>query len=292
MPSPLTASRIAAQGTCRSYDAREDNPYGYPPSIAPGVVFSLLFGFSMLWHAWHAYRTRTPWLWVFFVGGLGEVIGWVARSVATGCSYSVPLFQMQLAALIISPNFITAGIYIVLSRLIPFVGTDKSPLKPKFYLYIFIAVDIVSLGVQAAGGGMAAIGFAKGTNTKTGTDIMVAGIIFQLVSIIVFEVLFCLVTFKALPQIKASRTLSLLCGATTISVACILVRSIYRTIELLQGWRGYLITRERYFIALDGAMILVALLVYNLLNPGELLRKAEEEKMVEHTPGGRSDDEK
>lgn len=102
MPSPpLTESRVAAEGTCRSYDAREDNPYGYLPSIAPGVVFSLLFGFSMLWHAYQAYRTRTPWLWVLSVGGLGEVIGWVARSVATGCSYSVPLFQMQLATLII-----------------------------------------------------------------------------------------------------------------------------------------------------------------------------------------------
>ncbi|KAL9040678.1 MAG: hypothetical protein Q9180_001763 [Flavoplaca navasiana] len=121
---------------------------------------------------------------------------------------------------------------------------------------------------------------------------MVAGIIFQMVSIVVFELLFCLVTFKALPQIKASRALSLLCGPTTVSVAAILVRSVYRTIELLQGWRGYLITRERYFIALDGAMILGALVVYNLLNPGELLRKVGQEEVKNLTPGGRSDEEK
>ncbi|KAI4101561.1 MAG: hypothetical protein L6R37_004887 [Teloschistes peruensis] len=199
---------------------------------------------------------------------------------------------MQLATLIISPTFITAGIYIVLARVIPYIGIDKSPLKPKFYLYIFIAVDIVSLGIQAAGGGKAAVAFAKGTDTKIGTDIMVAGIIFQMVSIIVFELLFCLVTLKALPQIKASRSLSLLCGATTISVACVLVRSVYRTIELLQGWRGYLITTERYFIALDGTMILIALLVYNVLNPGELLRKAEKEKVVQATLRGHAEEEK
>ncbi|KAL8995315.1 MAG: hypothetical protein Q9169_004919 [Polycauliona sp. 2 TL-2023] len=292
MSSPLTDSRVAAEGTCRGYDAREENPYGYLPSLAPGIAFSVLFGFSMLWHAYQAFRTRTPWLWVLVVGGLGEVIGWVTRSIANGCSYSVPLFQMQLSALIISPTFITAGIYIVLARIIPYVGTDKSPLKPKFYLYIFICVDVVSLGVQAAGGGLAAKAFAKGTDTKIGTNIMVAGIIFQMVSIIVFEVLFCLVTFKALPQIKASRSLSLLCGATTISVAAILVRSVYRTIELLQGWRGELITEENYFIALDGTMIVVALLVYNILNPGELLHKAEQEKVVESTLSGRLDVEK
>lgn len=113
-----------------------------------------------------------------------------------------------------------------------------------------------------------------------------------MVSIVVFELLFCLVTFKTLPQIKASRSLSLLCGATTVSVAAVLVRSVYRTMELLQGWRGFLITRECYFIALDGAMILVALVVYNLLNPGELLLKVEQEEAKNLTPGGRSDAEK
>lgn len=121
---------------------------------------------------------------------------------------------------------------------------------------------------------------------------MVAGIIFQMVSILVFELLFCIVTFRALPQIRASKPLSLLSGATTISVACILIRSVYRTIELLQGWRGYLITRERYFIALDGAMILVSLLVYNLLNPAELLRKADHEKVLEVEDGTHSNNEK
>lgn len=140
-------------------------------------------------------------------------------------------------------------------------------------------MDIISLAVQAAGGGKAAAGFSKGTDTSVGTNIMVAGIIFQLVAIIVFELLFSLVVLKARQQILASRPLSLLCGATTFSVAAILVRSVYRTIELLQGWRGNLITVERYFIALDAAMILVALFIFNVLNPGELLRKADQEKV-------------
>ena len=193
---------------------------------------------------------------------------------------------------VVAPNFITAGIYVILSRIIPLVGTEKSPIRPRTYLYLFIAIDIVSLAIQAAGGGKAAAGFSKGTDTSVGTNIMVAGIIFQLVSIVVFEVLFCIVTFRALPRIRASKPLSLLCGVTTISVACILVRSVYRTIELLQGWRGYLITEERYFIALDGTMILVSLLVYNLLNPGELLRKAEHVKVPEDARTTYSNDDK
>lgn len=101
MPSQFAQSRILAEGTCRGYDPREDTPYGYLPSVAPGVVFSLLFGFTMTWHAYQAFRTRTGWLSVFAVGALGELIGWIARAVATGCSYSVPVFEVQLSSLII-----------------------------------------------------------------------------------------------------------------------------------------------------------------------------------------------
>jgi len=53
-----------------------------------------------------------------------------------------------------------------------------------------------------------------------------------------------------------------------LSVVLIVIRSIYRTIELLQGWTGYLITTERYFIVLDGAMMVGAVGVFNIARPG------------------------
>jgi hypothetical protein len=56
-----------------------------------------------------------------------------------------------------------------------------------------------------------------------------------------------------------------------LSIVCIYIRSIYRTIELSQGWSGYLITHESYFIALDGAMMIFSVAVFNVLHPGWLL---------------------
>lgn len=47
----------------------------------------------------------------------------------------------------------------------------------------------------------------------------------------------------------------------------IYVRSIYRTIELLQGWTGFLITHEVYFVVLDGAMMVLAVGIFNLFHP-------------------------
>lgn len=111
-------------------------------------------------------------------------------------------------------------------------------------------------------------------NTAPGTHIMVAGIVFQLFSITIFVI--CAADFirrtmrrRLLQQLTGS-VIPLL-GAMVLSVLCIYVRSIYRTIELLQGWKGFLITHEKYFIALDGAMMVVAVAVFNLLHPGWLL---------------------
>lgn len=103
---------------------------------------------------------------------------------------------------------------------------------------------------------------------------MVAGIVFQLFSITIF--VFCAADFirrtmrrRLLQQLTGS-VIPLL-GAMVLSVLCIYVRSIYRTIELSQGWSGFLITHEKYFIALDGAMMVVAVAVFNVLHPGWLL---------------------
>lgn len=71
-----------------------------------------------------------------------------------------------------------------------------------------------------------------------------------------------------------------------LSVLCVYVRSIYRTVELLQGWKGFLITRERYFVALDGAMMVVAVAVFNVLHPGWLLLGKEKTERMKRDVSG------
>ncbi|KAJ5107714.1 RTA1-domain-containing protein [Penicillium angulare] len=56
-----------------------------------------------------------------------------------------------------------------------------------------------------------------------------------------------------------------------LSIVCIYIRSIYRTIELAQGWSGYLIAHEVYFIGLDGVMMIIAVQILNIFHPGWLL---------------------
>ena len=50
------------------------------------------------------------------------------------------------------------------------------------------------------------------------------------------------------------------------------VRSVYRTIELVDGWNGRIIKNELYFNIMDGAMIVAAMFCLNELHPGRLLK--------------------
>jgi len=177
---------------------------------------------------------------------------------------------MQITTLIIAPTFFSAVAYIILGHLIRLLGRSSSLISPMAYLYVFCSGDLVSLITQAVGGGKASIAQHSGSNTKPGTDIMVAGIVFQMATIVLF--VFFLVDFLHRTRPMAfSKGVRLVILAMVISVTAIFIRSIYRTAELSQGWTGYLITHEGYFLALDAAIMAIAVGVYNIIDPAVLL---------------------
>ncbi|CEJ56218.1 hypothetical protein PMG11_02435 [Penicillium brasilianum] len=249
--------------------------YGYVPTLGAGIAYCTLFGISMLLHTAQFCWKRTWWCSVFSIGCLVEVIGWAGRTWSSKCPYNSTAFLMQISTLIIAPTFFTAGIYVLLGRFIQILGRESSILTPSLYLWIFCTCDILSLVIQAIGGGMASSEADKvNGDTATGTHIMVAGIIFQLFSITIFVFFaadFILRTLRNKLLQSLTGSIVPLLGAMIFSVLCIYVRSIYRTIELLQGWDGFLITHEKYFIALDGAMMVAAVVVFNVIHPGWLL---------------------
>ena len=151
------------------------------------------------------------------------------------------------------------------------LGPKSSPLSPKRYLLIFSTCDLISIVIQAIGGGSASAQDNKvNGDTKPGTNIMIGGILFQMASITVFGALFSYILFRA-RNVRLSKGLRLTIAATAFAVVLIYVRSVYRTLELLQGWKGFLITNERYFITFDGSMMAAAVIVFNIINPAWFL---------------------
>lgn len=73
MATPL---QLELQNHCRAYDPTLDVDinYGYVPSLAAGIVFSTLFGLSMIAHTVQFIWTRWWWCSVFSIGALGKLV--------------------------------------------------------------------------------------------------------------------------------------------------------------------------------------------------------------------------
>jgi len=119
------------------------------------------------------------------VGLILEIGGYAARIAMHDDPFDFNTFVIQLVCLTIGPAFMTASIYLSLSRLIVIYGAHIAPFAPKTYTYTFVACDVVSLILQATGGGLAASANTK-ADQDTGVDVMIAGLVFQVVSIALF----------------------------------------------------------------------------------------------------------
>ncbi|KAI4253955.1 MAG: hypothetical protein LQ352_003378 [Teloschistes flavicans] len=253
---------------CIAYDPLVEPTYGYVPSLAAGVVFVVVFFLIFVAHCVQTAIKRQWWYSLIALGALGELLGWIARIWASRCPYNSTAFSMQISVLIIAPCFFSAAIYYILGQLIKLWGTQHSPISARLYLIIFAGFDLLSIIIQAIGGGTASKASAAEPpkSTLLGTHLMMAGIIIQLVSMCVFAILFLWVIWRA-RAVRRDSKISFLLMATTFSAACIIIRNFYRAVELSQGWRGYLITHEVYFDVLDGMLMVLASVAFNIVHP-------------------------
>jgi hypothetical protein len=209
---------------------------------------------------------------------LGEVVGYAGRLIMYNNPFDETGFQMQICCLIISPAFISAGIYLTLKHIVINFGESWSRLPPVWYTRIFITGDILSLVLQGAGGGIAATADAGSDLLDIGTNLMVAGVVLQVVILSCFGILlaeYTIRTYNRRDQLSAgAMTLfhktSFRCFifAVIIGFFGIYIRCVYRIPELTGGWRSELMRDETDFIVLEGAMIVLSVLVLTVFHPG------------------------
>lgn len=197
--------------------------------------------------------------------------------------------------LTIAPAFISAAIYVSLARIIGVYTTGASRIKQRTSSLIFVAFDVVSLLLQAAGG---AITTSNDDSTvQAGINIMIAGLASQVASLTLYLAV-CVdfglriyrshsrgkfyfqstgnnefpqpvldegskrkKRFTLTPQfarLRASKMWAAFLICQGLATICIYIRSIFRVAELSGGFNGYLANNEVTFMVLEGAMISIA----------------------------------
>ncbi|TFK69089.1 RTA1-domain-containing protein [Pluteus cervinus] len=260
-----------------------DSPYGYTPTEAICIMFLVLFSLSTVIHAGQATYYRMWWLFPSVIlGGIGEMLGWTGR---LWNSHNVNLqtpFTIEISTTIVSPTFILAANFVIFGRIIDYLGTGYSRLPARLYSRILVTCDVISLFVQAAGGGIASAATTL-DGANRGARIMLAGIVFQFIIITLYVALATefLVRYiydnpftgrtDSSPRGGMTLRARIMLGALGFNTLCLFIRAIYRIIELSDGWTGRVIHTQVYFNVLDGGMVVLAIYTFNCIHPGMFL---------------------
>ncbi|MCJ1474047.1 hypothetical protein MMC13_002705 [Lambiella insularis] len=267
-----------------------DSYYAYRPSLPANAVFLALFSFSLVCFTLQAVLSRrfVGFTIALVAGCILEVVGYAGRVISYKNPFDQNGFLIQICCLTIAPAFMAAGLYLCLSRIVNTFGRENSRIAPLSYPRIFIPCDIVSLLLQAIGGAMASIASHQNKSSDNGDHIMVAGLAFQVFTLLVFMLLCVDFGVKTLQRMRSMGEQALdpthaklrqswsfkgfLC-ALSVATVCIFIRSVYRVAELSEGWSGALITNQNLFIGLEGVMVVIAVLLLNAFHPGLCFRE-------------------
>ncbi|TGO21491.1 hypothetical protein BPAE_0216g00030 [Botrytis paeoniae] len=162
-----------------------------------------------------------------------------------------------------------------------------SMFSPKAISITFMAADWIAFILQAVGGAIADTA-ATEAGMNSGTNILVAGLSFQVFGLILFMMVFVEYFFKVrgentLRQAAnwaagegeigaGERKMRYLCYGLTVVTVLILIRSIFRVAELAKGLQSKLANEEIPFMILEGAFMISATTIMTIFHPGLIIR--------------------
>lgn len=241
----------------------EATVYGYTPSLGFNAFFLAFFVLAAIFHLITSIRYKTYFFGIAItIGCLGEVTGYLGRILLHNNPWSDIGFEIQISCLIFSPSFLVASVYITLQHIVQTFGAEKSRIPARFYTWVFITFDILSLLLQAIGGGVAA---SAGENKKTldvGSNLMISGIVWQVFTLIVFAALvvdYVIRTRKSWDRVPEDARITavqapfkLFCIGITVAFVTIFARCVYRIAEMVKGWANPIMRDEVGFIVMEG----------------------------------------
>ncbi|KAL6714766.1 hypothetical protein ACLMJK_008191 [Lecanora helva] len=257
----------------------EQTIYGYYPNLGANIFFCAFFGICVLVHLYAGLRYKT---WTYFIalfwGCVAECLGYVGRIMLNHNPWSDVGFEIQICCLIIAPAFLAAGVYLTLKHSVLEIGAEFSRIQPRYYTWIFILCDLFSLILQGAGGGTAATADNGSSEQDTGNDLMMAGIVWQVFTLLVFGILvgdYALRVRAHKSELKPSalkllhdRKFQVFVWGLVLAYLTIFTRCVFRIGEMAGGWSNSIMQDETDFIVLDGVMIVIATFCLTAFHPG------------------------
>jgi hypothetical protein len=181
-------------------------------------------------------------------------------------------YIIQSIFLLLPPILFAASIYMVLGRIILATGGARhSIIRPTIITKTFVWSDVVAFFIQGGGAGLQVV-----SNLATASEwIVVAGLAVQIlmfgffvVTAVVFQRRFQSSSPEAATDSRVDWKLSLfmLYGVS----ALIMIRSIFRVVEFVTGYSGYVMSNEWTLYVFDSVPMLFVMVIFFIYWPSNL----------------------
>ncbi|KAJ6589223.1 RTA1 like protein-domain-containing protein [Mycena capillaripes] len=253
-------------------DPRESDTYNflYCPSFPAAVLFSALFGITTVGHLIQAVHYRKKFCWVIIMAGIWETGGLVLRVYSvlntTSAGYGTPSQLLILLA----PLWINAFLYVLMSRFVHFFVLEKrvAGISARRLSLCFVLLDISAFLMQAAGGSM--VSSKTLATALRGIHIYMGGIGLQQIFVLGFTALVVRFHYK-MKRLHGSTEWKRPLYVMYASLTLITLRIVFRLVEFSSGVYSPITMHEAPFYCLEALPMFVALLLWNIFHPGQVL---------------------
>lgn len=216
-----------------------------------------------------------------------EIIGYIFRILSSRIDpYRIAFFVGQYFCITCAPVFISAGIYIFLSKLslwamevgFPARSINRCGLNSSRILWTFISSDLICTLLQVTGASLVGNRTSKQKDPTNVNRILIAGLAVQLVSFLLFMLLMITIMVACSKNAGGNRRLEtawkekrLACSGAVVAAFLVFIRTVFRLVESADGVFGYLSSHEVFFGALEFAPIVISVVLLSIWHPERVL---------------------
>lgn len=239
----------------------------------------------MLVHCFEPIHHRRYWLLILPFACALETAGNALRIYGHFNLPNIGNFIAMQCLTVLTPAFFAAIQFALLGKVFHLFWSDSryTLLVQKWIIYFFVSLDIASLAVQGAGSGLAASAQMTDSDPNTGGHIVFGGLLIQLVGYSIFNALALSCAWRyhhtrgQCSELLFDARLRWGLVTSFISALLVLARTIFRTVEMAEGWVGSVTGTEWYYYTFDAAPVALAVLILAIWHPARYLPKESQE---------------
>ncbi|KAJ7463456.1 RTA1 like protein-domain-containing protein, partial [Mycena galericulata] len=300
MISPLLLALLLSTFLSSALAAEAKTEPLFVPAVAPALVGLALYALSGIVHWIQLFRIGKRFMLPLPIGMTTMAAGFAVRILVHNSPTSLGINIATTLLILLSPCLFLAIDYVILGRLAGLFGPEVSKkcmlIAPTRVATIFVWSDVGTFLIQAIGGSMTTS--SKIDTINLGNKIVIVGLGIQLASFGLFTTLMIVFGFRvrtrfphvwratgnadfALFSKGPAADWHILYYTLCLSCVSILIRSIFRMAEFIQGHKGYISTHEVFFYCFDALPLWIAMTLYCSVWPPRFLNTTREAEAME-----------